>query len=86
MRLVYLLCYLKKKKYALLFLFTAHLPSRQTETGNLVPRREPWERGCETASFAASQVSQAIELYVNLCVKFSKCKVRRPPLIRDIDL
>ena len=24
--------------------------------------------------------SQAIELYLNLCVKFSKCKVRRPPL------
>ena len=42
----------KKKKNALLFLFTAHLPSRQTETANLVPRREPWERGCETASFA----------------------------------
>ena len=39
-------------KNALLFLFTAHLPSRQTETANLVPRREPWERGCETASFA----------------------------------
>ena len=28
----------KKKKNALLFLFTAHLPSRQTETANLVPR------------------------------------------------
>ena len=53
MRLLYLLCYLKKKKKnALLFLFAAHLPSRQTETAKLVPRRELWERGCKTASFA----------------------------------
>ena len=42
--------------------------------------------GNEVVKPPASQVSQAIELYVNLCVKFSKCKVRRPPLIRDIDL
>ena len=45
----------KKKKNALLFLFTAHLPSSQTETANLVPRREPWERGCETASSGTAQ-------------------------------
>ena len=49
---VFALLFKKKKKNALLFLFTAHLPSRQTETANLVPRREPWERGRETASFA----------------------------------
>ena len=49
---VFALLFKKKKINALLFLFTAHLPSRQTETAKLVPRREPWERGCKTASFA----------------------------------
>ena len=72
---VFALLFKKKKKNALLFLFTAHLrPLARLKPPTSFPGENPGN------GVVKPPASQAIELYLNLCVKFSKCKVRRPPL------
>ena len=68
----------KKKKKTLCFFSSLLIcPLARLKPPTSFPGENP---GNEVVKPPASQVSQAIELYVNLCVKFSKCKVRRPPL------
>ena len=75
---VFALLFKKKKKKTLSFFSSLLIcPLARLKPPTSFPGENP---GNEVVKPPASQVSQAIELYVNLCVKFSKCKVRRPPL------
>ena len=75
---VFALLFKKTKKKTLCFFSSLLIcPLARLKPPTSFPGENP---GNEVVKPPASQVSQAIELYVNLCVKFSKCKVRRPPL------
>ena len=70
---------LKKKKRKTLCFFSSLLicPLARLKPPTSFPGENP---GNGVVKPPKPPASQAIELYLNLCVKFSKCKVRRPPL------